>query len=138
MAPSEEDRLSLDELDVVLREWKSPAAPARLRAAVFPQQRPWWMRPWSVSVRVPLPVACALALAIGAVFWRLSGRAPVPPAPPPQAVVRTERVEVPVVRDQESTKYVYVQSQTVALTFNELRPVSDLRPKIHRSGDAKN
>jgi hypothetical protein len=134
MEPFEEDQLTPGELDSLLREWKSPAAPARLRAAVFAEHRPWWVRLWTVSIRVPLPVACCLGMLIAAGIWRMSR-----PAPPPAAVVvRTQRVEVPVVHDRIVTKYVYRKSPEGGLTFKELRPVSELRPVIIRSDDAKN
>ncbi len=136
MEPFEKDQLSQNELDALLREWKAPAAPAGLRASLFGAPRPWWQRFWTVSLRVPLPVACALALLAGVAVWRVSRPQPAPPAPPAQVVVRTERVEVPV--DRVVTRYVSQPPPPSGLTFKELRPVSELRPVIIRSNDAKN
>ena len=64
---------------------------------------------------------------------------------PEGAVVKTERVQVPVIREhvvtKVVTKYVYrsVPEQPAARGFNVggLRPVAELRPRIIRSGDAK-
>jgi hypothetical protein len=134
MEPFEEDQLSQNELDALLRQWKSPAAPERLRAAVIPPRRPWW----TISIRVPLPVACCLVLLIAAGVWRMSRPVPPPLAPAPTVLVRTERVEVPVEHDRVITKYVYRTPPTGGLTFKELRPVSELRPRIIRSEGAKN
>jgi hypothetical protein len=57
-------------------------------------------------------------------------------------LVKTERVEVPVVQDRVVTKYVYRNGPPApaihGLNFDELRPVAELRPRIIRSGDAKN
>jgi hypothetical protein len=115
MEPFEKDELSEAELDRILGEWNAPAAPARLRAAVFPESRtPWWRRLWTLSV--PLPVACGLALLIAAgVWWWPRPGGPVVP----QVVVKTERVES-------------------GFDIHGLRPVAELRPRIIRSGDAKN
>ena len=58
MDPFEHDELSDSELDSLLKKWEAPAAPGRLRAAVFAEEaQPWWRRAWSASFRVPLPVA---------------------------------------------------------------------------------
>ena len=97
------------------------------------------MRLWSVSVRVPLPVACCLAVLLAAGIWRMLRPAP---APAESVVVRTERVEVPVQvpvgHDRVITKYVYRRPPSTGLTFKELRPVTELRPVIIRSNDEKN
>jgi len=120
MEPFEHDDLSPQELDQMLKEWQAPAAPPRLRAALFPDgQRPWWKRMWSVSIRIPLPVACCLGLLCGAVAWRVTRTAS--PVPKPPALVQTG----PAVPSH-------------GLTFEELRPVSELRPRIiRRKQDAK-
>jgi|SRR5450432_476746 hypothetical protein len=108
MDPFEKDELSEPELDRLLGEWNAPAAPARLRAAVFTESRtPWWRRLWTLSV--PLPVACGMALLIAAGVWWW----PRPVTPP------TERVES-------------------EFDIHGLRPVAELRPRIIRSGNAKN
>jgi hypothetical protein len=138
MEPFEKDELSEGELDRILGEWNAPTAPARLRAAVFPDSRaPWWRRLWTLSVPVPLPIACVLLLLIAAGAWRgLMPRVP-------QVVVKTEHVEVPVIQDRVITKYVYrkepaVRTAVTGFDIKGLRPVAELRPRIIRSGDAKN
>ena len=109
MEPFEPDELPQQELDELLRQWEAPAPPSRLRAAVFPESaRPWWRRVWTASVRVPLPVACCLALLFAVVVWRAVRRVPV---------------------EQEAHR---------VLTFEELRPVVELRPRIVRSGHVQN
>ena len=61
----------------------------------------------------------------------------------PQVVVKTERVEVPVIQDRVITKYVYkkapaAQKAVRGFDIDGLKPVAELRPRIIRSGDAKN
>jgi len=76
----EKDELNDAELDRLLPAWKAPAAPARLKAAVFPAAAsPWWQRLWTTSIRVPLPVACALLALL--VFVVLHANRPAPPPP---------------------------------------------------------
>ena len=59
MEPFEKDELTDRELDGMLAHWKSPSAPARLKAAVFGERRlPWWRRLWSASIRVPVCKRC--------------------------------------------------------------------------------
>jgi hypothetical protein len=57
----------------------------------------------------------------------------------PQVIVKTERVEVPVVQERVITKYVY-KKEKAAISFDiqGLKPVAELRPRIIRSADAKN
>jgi hypothetical protein len=89
MEPFEQHELSDDELDALLPEWKAPAAPARLRAAVFPEAaRPWWKNLWSASIRIPVPVALCLAVLLAAAWWQWSARAPS------HAVIRDQQVQV--------------------------------------------
>jgi len=113
MQSPENDELSERELDAILPEWKTPMAPARLRTAVFPEALlPWWSRVWGASVRVPLPVACGVAILLALAAWRWST---------PRTIYR-ERI-VPV---------------SVAAGADELRPVTVLRPRIIRSANAQN
>ena len=141
MEPFEKDELSDAELDHILRSWNAPAAPARMRAALFPASAaPWWKRFITMSIPVPLPVALCLAFLIAAGVWRWTR--PVAPVAP-QVLVKTQRVEVPVVQDRVVTKYVYrnapaARSAVHGVGFDELRPVTELRPRIIRSGNAKN
>src|SRR5580658_10594188 len=103
MEPFEKDELQDGELDGMLQQWRAPRAPERLRQAIFPAPaRPWWSRLWTTSIRVPLPVACALlmALALGVWLWPR-------PVPALRTVVKTERVEVPVIQERVITRTVY-------------------------------
>ena len=121
------------ELDAVLREWNVPGAPAGLRAAVFGPAAPWWRRFWTLSIRVPLPVACALMLLLaGTVFavWRRPAPVPLKPAPP-QVIVETKTVEVPVVKE----RVVYRDRPRASTAW---KPVAELRPRIIRSGQHEN
>ncbi len=61
-----DNELTDQELDVMLSAWKIPGAPTPLRV-------PWWRR----SIRVPLPVAAAIFLAIVYGAIRLAAPAPV-------------------------------------------------------------
>jgi len=134
MEPFEKDELSDRELDALLPQWKAPEAPARLKAAVFPPRaRPWWLAVWSASFRVPVPVACALllGLAFAAARWTR-------PLPPPRVIVRTERVEVPVIQERVVTRTVYRTPKAPAPATASVawRPVQELNPRIIRSGHA--
>jgi hypothetical protein len=136
MEPFENDELSQAELDAVLKQWQSPEPPARLKAAVFPEAAPWWRRVWGFSIPLPLPVACGIAAMIAVGAWLIPRPAPAPRQP--EVVVRTERVEVPVEHERVVTRYVYRNAPSHALTFEELKPVAELRPRIIRSGDGHN
>jgi hypothetical protein len=128
MEPFEHDELSDSELDSLLKKWEAPPAPARLRAAIFPEEaRSKWRRFWGASFRVPLPVAGALAiaLALGAWQWRKPGA--------PRELVRTERVEVPVWKERVIVRTVV--RYRAAPPLQTLRPVAELRPRIIRTPD---
>jgi hypothetical protein len=125
MEPFEKDELTDRELDSMLAQWKTPSAPARLKAAVFGERRePWWRRLWSASIRVPVPAACALIVLLAVVIGASLRTAP-------QVVVRTERVEVPIVQE----RIVYRDRPGVAEAA--WRPVRELRPRIIRGSDAQ-
>jgi hypothetical protein len=132
MEPFEKDELSDLELDRMLPQWKAPDAPARLKSAVFPKRSgPWWRRLWTTSIRVPVPVLCAVMVIMAVVATRWAR-----PVPPPQVVVKTERVEVPVIQERVVTRTVYRERPaTMQLAW---RPVRELRPRIIRSGNAQN
>ena len=139
MEPFDNDELSDSELDQLLRQWSAPAPPAHLRTGLFPQSTlPWWRRLWVIAI--PLPVACGLAMIFVLAAWLLIR--PFAPAPA-RVVVKT--VQVPVIQEpvvtKVVTKYVYrgVPAEPAARGFNldGLRPVAELRPRIIRSGDAK-
>jgi hypothetical protein len=147
MEPFEQDELSDRELDDLLRTWESPAAPARLRAAVFPETaRPWWQRLWHTSIRIPVPVGLAFAAMAMVAIWRW-------PAAAPRVVTKTERVEVPVIQERIVDRSVYqslgdavkaadaanrdriLEQQT---DVHKLRPVAELRPVIIRRENVQN
>lgn len=139
MRPFEDDELSDQELDALLPEWSIPPAPARLRAAVFPDRsRPWWRRLWTASVRVPAPVACCLMVLLALGAWRWV----VPTTP--RVLIRTERVEVPVTKTEVVTKTVFrdrvvrVRVPVPERNLSELQPVAELRPRVIRSGHVQN
>jgi hypothetical protein len=153
------------ELHNLLKEWQAPAPSASMENRVLSSRRSWIHLLLSGYVRVPIPVAACLVVAIAAGGWRLS-RPVVPPAP--KIVVKSERVEVPVIRERVVTKLVYrdrpaplpendhsltLDKQPLSnthflnaglpkgdhvLTFDELRPVTELRPTVIRSGSAQN
>lgn len=134
-----EQELSDRELDALLPEWKVPQSPARLRLAIFPEQAErWWRRLWNTSVRVPAPVACCLAVFLALAVWRSvvpgTGR----------VVVKTERVEVPVVKTEVVTRTVYrdrivrASAARPARDVHALQPVAELRPRIIGSGHVQN
>jgi hypothetical protein len=144
MEPIDRGELSNDELDSMLPEWQSPQAPARLRAALFPGKAllekpgPWWRSIWTASIRVPLPIACALAILIALAVWRsLTPR-------PERVVVRTEQNRVPVVKQEIVTKTVYrerivhVPAAAPRHDTDQLQPVAELRPRIIRRQNAQN
>ena len=127
MEPFEPDELSDRELDGLLEGWKAPEAPARLRAAIFPETaRPRWLRWWWASIRIPAPVACALALALAFGIWRNAKPAV------PRVVTRTVQVEVPVTRETVVANTVYRCAPKPRAGAQRLRPVSELRPEIIR------
>ncbi len=134
----DDDALNDDELNGMLREWKAPSAPARLRERIFaPRSRHGWRRLWTASVRVPLPVAAGLLLALALGAWRWV--APPVPRVLIKTEIKTERVEVPA-PERVVTRIVYrdrpVPGETG--TMPNLQPVTELRPRIIRSRNAEN
>jgi hypothetical protein len=126
MEPFEGDELTDAELDQLLKKWEAPQAPARLRAAIFPESaEPWWRRAWNASLRVPIPVAAALAIALAFGAWQWHKPAAV------RELVRTERVEVPVWRDRVIVKTVYRERPASHI----LKPVAALTPRIINTPD---
>jgi hypothetical protein len=97
MEPFEEHELSDRELDALLPEWKTPTAPGRLRAAVFPEADwPWWKEGWkkwwSASIRIPVPVALCVLVLMAAAWWQWSARVAAPVVAP--VVMQDRRAEV--------------------------------------------
>jgi hypothetical protein len=142
--PFEQDKLSDGELDDLLRKWESPAAPARLRAAVFPRRAgPWWQRLWHASIRIPMPAGLAVAMVLAVAIWRWPAARMGMTAS--RVVTKIERVEVPVIRERIVTRTVSLtntgcrdrvpqQQKNVQI----LRPVAELRPVIIRRENVRN
>lgn len=136
MEPFKEDELSDQELDALLPEWTAPPAPTHLRASVFPSgSRRWWRNLWSLSIRVPVPVAAMVAIVAAVAVWR------GPFTVAPRVIVKTERVEVPVFKDRVVSRTVYrdrivhASPAPQGRNAHELQPVAELRPVIIRSGE---
>ena len=118
MEPFERDELTDQELDHLLHEWKAPAAPVRIRSAVFAgAPESWWTQFWKRSIRVPLPAAIAIVLALIFAVWRWPitiGSHAVPaiqgPGTPDEVPANRRR---PAAQDRE-----------------QLRPVMELKPVI--------
>jgi len=118
------------ELSAILRQWRAPRVPRRLRQSVFPERTPpWWKKAWATSIRVPLPLAIALAIVLALGAWRGGSR----------TVIKTQRVEVPVIQERIITNTVY-RDRIVKLPKSSIppsarpdrlwRPVTELRPRI--------
>ena len=105
----ENDELTDAELDRLLAQWQAPRAPEGMRRALFGAARPWYVRVWTVSIRVPLPAALALLLALGFFVVEMRRAAPAPAA-----------------------------IQNAPLGFKELHPVAELKPRIIRGTHADN
>jgi hypothetical protein len=106
----EPDELSEKELDGLLRQWKAPATPQRLRGSLFPESRHgWWGRFWGGSIRIPVPAACGMALVAALLAWR--------------GIVPPQRVVVMQAPEAGAAKF---------------QPVSALRPRIVKAADAAN
>jgi hypothetical protein len=131
------------ELHDLLKNWEAPATPPSLKGKVLEQyrkQQKWdWRRPFSGSLRVPVPIACLTAVLIGglaiAVFMPKAGPLPTI-TPPPQIVARV--VEVPVVRERIVTRIVYrnraIPSPIRGINLREFQPVASLVPRIIKRG----
>jgi hypothetical protein len=145
MEPRPNNELPDDELSAMLSQWEPPEPPARLRAKVFgdqPVSRWRWL--WSGSIRLPIPAAVAIAAVLAlAIRYR-----PAPAPPQPRTIVRTERVEVPVVKERIVTKVVYrdrpappspqpAVAASHTYTFRDFQPVTTLQARIIRSGSAQ-
>lgn len=58
--------LNDDELNRLLSRWEAPRKPASLKSKIFVRP-PIWRRLWTISLRVPLPVAASIVLLF--VLW---------------------------------------------------------------------
>jgi hypothetical protein len=54
--------LNDDELNRLLSRWGAPQKPASLHGKIFGRRLPAWRRLWTMSLRIPLPVAASIAL----------------------------------------------------------------------------
>jgi len=70
------DRKDDSELSDLLREWTAPETPRALESRVLRPARSWWRVLLFGYLRVPVPVACGLAVAMAFGAWRLSHPAP--------------------------------------------------------------
>jgi hypothetical protein len=66
-----------DELKRLLQSWQAPTAPRSLSRRVLRKEMPLWLRIFSTSFRVPVPVAVAAAVVI--VFLLIYRKPPAPP-----------------------------------------------------------
>ncbi len=124
-----------EELRSLLREWQAPLMLASVEERVLAACRPWWRFLLNGYIRMPVPLACCIVLLLAAEAWRWTR--PIQTVTP-RVIVKTERVEVPVVRERVITKVVYKNRQEQALTFRQLKPVGELRPRIIRGGHDQN
>ncbi len=128
----------------LLRRWSAPEPGADLDRRMIEKyrslrgQKPGrslWTRLRTGSIPVPIPAAI-LALILAALgAWRVF----IPAAP--RVIVRTERVEVPVVTERlvpqiiYRTRVVNAAPKAFGPDAQELRPVSELRPVFIRRGE---
>jgi hypothetical protein len=114
MEPFDCEELSDQELNHLLPEWNAPRAPARLKSSVF-QGAPvsWWAQFWSRSIRIPLPAAIVIGLAVIFAVWRLPTRG----NPRTTPVIQGPGNEVPANRRLPQDR-------------EQLSPVMELKPII--------
>lgn len=68
----------------LLKEWQAPETPPSLEQRVLgsrrqsPQHQSVWRFLFSGYIRVPVSVACALAVLLTAAVWRFAAQAPAP------------------------------------------------------------
>ena len=60
------------DLRQLLREWKAPQTPASLESRVLPPRQNWWRVLLHGYIRIPVPVACCLAILMAGAAWRLA------------------------------------------------------------------
>jgi hypothetical protein len=107
--PFEDDELTDTELDHLLTQWQARPAPEGMRHSLFGAPKPWYARLWTASIRIPLPAALALLLALGVFVVEMRRAAPAPAA-----------------------------IENAPLGFRELHPVAELKPRIVRGKHADN
>lgn len=65
------------QLRELLKEWQLPGAPPSLDARVLALRKPWWKS----TIRIPVPLAFAIAAVIVIMAFALLRRPAVPPPP---------------------------------------------------------
>ena len=81
-----DDRHDDEQLRALLREWQLPShTPLSLEQRVLGsrgrqsrQSQTWWRFLFSGYIRVPVPVACGLAVLLTMAVWRFAAQAPSP------------------------------------------------------------
>jgi hypothetical protein len=68
------------QLRELLQEWPAPATPRSLEKHVLSMRKPWWRFLINGYIRVPVPVACCVAVVVMFAAWR-SVRPPAAGAP---------------------------------------------------------
>jgi hypothetical protein len=58
------------QLRQVLQEWQAPATPRALEQRVLASRDPWWRFFINGYIRVPVPVACCVAVVVIFAAWR--------------------------------------------------------------------
>jgi len=96
-------------LNELLKEWRVSGAPASLDARVLGKRQPWWGLLLTGSIRIPMPVALAMVVALLAMAMALLRQRPA------------------------------VQPSTAsAVNLADFRPVQDLNVRIIRGHDDAN
>ena len=119
------------DLRELLREWEVPPASSSLDERVLRFRYSRWHYLLKGSVRVPVPVALCVTVLLAVGAWRLSQS----PDSPPRILVKTERIEVPVVQERVVTRTVYKDRPNVrpGAGLTTLRPVGELRARLIRN-----
>ena len=107
------------ELTALLRTWEAPPQDACARARLLADFRasarraPLWRRALTAQVRVPLPVAACMGVALLASLYVLGARATarVAPAQAEATPAAVRIIEVPVVQERVVTHTVYVEKK---------------------------
>jgi hypothetical protein len=123
----------------LIREWRVPPLSKAFEERVLSNRKTGWRFLLSGHIRVPVPIACCLVVLMAAGVWHWAN---LERPSPPRVVVKTERVEIPVVRDRVVTKFVNKGGTPIkrshTLTFHELKPVAELQPRVIRGKDDQN
>jgi hypothetical protein len=105
------------ELTALLRTWDAPPQDAGARARLLSDFRasvrraPLWRRALTAQVRVPLPVAACLGVALLGSLYVLAARVTPSAVKTETAPAAVRVVEVPVVQERVVTRTVYVEKK---------------------------